>query len=194
MKRLLLTIPDDICDWLQREARKRDVTVQNRIRAVLENNVGKAGRPIFGAKEQKEVDERVRDIAKKFYSLYATERRRLRIIDVSRSRSLAEEFVKPIPVISKSFANFVFGHDEIDEGPIREAVKFVSELENKVLSVCDDGEEVFESSPFNCWTWHSADGNFYGMLRLALNSRKTPTVEDMNRVVSEFEVKGDSDE
>lgn len=186
MRRLLLTVPDGIYSWLEREAKRRDVTVQNRIRAVLENNIGKAGRPIFGEKEQVEIDEQVREIAKKFYGLYATERRRLRITDVSHSRSLTEEFVKPIPVISKLFAGFVLGHDEINENPIRDAVKHVSELENKVLSVCDDGEVVFESLPFNCWIWHSADGRFYGMIRLAFYSSKTPTAEDMNRVVSEF--------
>lgn len=188
MRRLLLTVPDGIYGWLEHEAKRRNVTVQNRIRAVLENNVGKAGRPIFGEKEQMEIDERVRDIAKKSYSLYATERQRLRIIDVSRGNHMKrfEELMIQMPVISKSFENFVFGHDEIDENPIKEAVKFVSELENKVLSVCDDDEEVFESSPFNCWTWHSADGRFYGVIRVSLNSIKTPTIEDMNRVVSEF--------
>ena len=56
--------------------------------------------------------------------------------------------------MDKTFFNFVSHDGEIIEAPIRDAVKYVTDIENKLLSVCDDGEAVFEGIPFTCITWY----------------------------------------
>lgn len=184
--RLLLTIPDNLSVWLGREANKRGVSIQNRIRAVLNSHSSKRGfDPIFDLKDRAEVWDRVEVIAKRFYDLYAIERQRLEIVGLldDEGNNLNEKNQIVIPIINKSFFNFVDAGNEVVEGHIEEAVKCLTDEENKILSICDDGETVFEGLPFKCHTWYGIDRRFYGQVRVAINSRRTPTMDDVNRLI-----------
>lgn len=175
-KRILLTIPVSIYDWLEREAKKADTSVQNRIRAVLENNIGKYGHPIFGRKQKADIWDKTGEIAKKFYDVYATERRRLKINEYPYSILPGPNF--EFPTFDVTFKRFVSDDGKIIEAPIRDAVKRIVNMENQLLSVCDDGEDVWEGMPFMCQVWYGRGGEFHGILRVVLNSMKTPTYAD----------------
>jgi len=192
-EKFLMTVPKPIHDWLSDEAEKLGVTVQDRVRVMLEEEKGHSRHR--SNLLSKEIEEQCYQLGKKVYDEFATERKRLTIIQVP-SYSDDKEYNKfylehgiddslILPVIHKNFQPFLPDklEDTLNEYHISRAAKQVAELENKLLSVCDDGDKLFEALPFTCGIRFKG-GEWVGWFRICLNSEKTPTMADTIRVTS----------
>lgn len=192
-----MTLPKPIYDWLSSEAERLGVTVQDRIRVILEKcqvvyseYVNLYG--ISAEKEKKqwsieELQETCYSIGKPIYDVFATERKRLQVIPLSDDSSVmfykesgGNEII--IPVITKSFYPLDYAN-ELLELKICSAAKQVAELENKLLSVCEDEDNVYQAMPFRCHIWYRA-GVWEGAFRLCVNTPRTPTLADVARATS----------
>lgn len=191
-ERLLMTVPKPVYDWLANAAEKDGVTVQDKIRELLEQNYaifrelikifGKSTETVeeFGAK----LEEECYQLGKKVYDEFATERNRLTVIQPEHD-SYLEEYGLPddfvLPVIQKNF--LPLENNELNRYVIAKAAKQVADVENKLLSICNDGDKVFEALPFG-GSVRTKDGNWRGWFRICLNSEKTPSWADAIRVTS----------
>ena len=55
-------------------------------------------------------------------------------------------------------------------------------MENKILSVCEDGDIVYDAMPFKCKVWYE-DGKWEGYFRICFNSARTPTLGELSKVL-----------
>jgi len=196
-ERFLMTVPKPIYDHLSEQAEKLGVSVQDRIRVILEEEKKKRSKywikpPSMGKTETiEEVGAKLENdcyqIGKKIYDEFAIERKRLTIIQMPShdDKEFWEEHDQDgslvLPVIQKSFQPLL--DDKLYEYDISKAAKQVAEMENKLLSVCEDGDKLFEALPFKCGV-RFKDGKWRGWCRVCLNSEKTPTMADAIRVTS----------
>lgn len=196
-ERFLMTIPKPIHDWLSEEAEKLGVSVQDRVRVMLEEQGRLAGVSLsmYGKTNKMtkrwnhdELQEKCYAIGKPIYDEFATERKRLEINRVSEDGGVlyfydvddAESIV--IPVISKSFPPLDYD-GKLFMLEICKAARQVAEMENQLLSICEDGDKVFQAMPFKCHVWYKV-GAWDGAFRVCLNSEKTPTLADAFKAVS----------
>ena len=193
-EKFLMTVPKPIHDWLSKEAERLGVSVQDRIRAMLTEEEKRQSK-YLGSFLSKEIEERCYQLGKEIYDEFATERKRLTVLQVPRDYSSKKykEFSLEhypddsivFPIMQKSFYPFLCGESEnkLDEYNIGKAAKQIAELENKLLSTCEDGAKLFEIFPFKCIIQFK-NGEWIGLFRLSLNSEKTPTMTDVQRVTS----------
>ena len=196
-ERFLMTLPKPLHDWLSKEAEKLGVSIQDRVRVMLEEQGrlagvnlsmhGKIGK-ITKRWDHDELQERCYSMGKPVYDEFATERKRLEINRVSEDGGVlyfydvddAKSVV--IPVISKSFPPLDYD-GKLSMLEICKAARQVAEMENQLLSICEDGDKVFQAMPFKCHIWHQG-GTWDGAFRVCLNSEKTPTLADAFKAVS----------
>lgn len=192
-EKFLMTVPKPIHDWLSYEAKRLGVSVQDRVRVMLEEEEKKQSK--YRNNLLKETEEKCYRLGKTVYDEFATERKRLTTIQVP-SYPNGEEYEKfylehdidnslILPVIHKNFQPFLHGEPEnkLDEYDISKAAKQVAEVENKLLSICDDGDKLFEALPFKCGIRFKG-GEWIGWFRICLNSEKTPTMADAIQATS----------
>ena len=192
-EKFLMTVPKPIHDWLSNEAEKLGVTIQDRIRVMLEEEVKR--RINFTDAEVEAVKQECYLIGKKTYDEFAIERKRLTILQMPedyKSEKYKAFFLEhdipidfTLPVIQKSFQPILRGESDskLHEYDINKAAKQVAELENKLLSVCEDGDKLFEMMSFGCRIYVK-DGEWTGCFRICLNSERTPTFADAIKVTS----------
>ena len=195
-EKFLMTVPKPLYDHLSKQAEKLGVTVQDRVRFVLEEarkrkneHISMHGR--LEEKQQKEwgieeLQEICYSIGKSIYDAFAVERKRLQVIPLSDDGSVmykewGENDVM-IPIISRSFYPLDYSN-ELIELKICDAAKKVAELENKLLSVCEDGDSLYQAMPFKCHMWYK-NGVWAGVFRVCVNTPRTPTLVDVQRVTS----------
>lgn len=200
-ERFLMTLPKPIHDWLSTQAEKLGVSVQDRLRYILSEQ-----KQISELEENKptellkQLKETCYKMGKKIYDEFAVERKRLCIRQLSDNGSalfvdrdnLEDSIV--IPVISKNFRPYTSKpkismydekpvESELDKLDICKAAQRLAETENKLLSICDAGDIVYEAMPFKCFIWFK-DGCWTGAFRVCVNSEKTPTLADIVKVTS----------
>jgi len=196
-EKFLMTVPKPLYDHLSKQAEKLGVTVQDRVRFILEESRKRKNEYIsmYGILEERqqkewnieELQKTCYSIGKPIYDAFATERKRLRLITVSEDSSVMfyqesgkDEVV--IPVISKSF--YPVGYDgELLELKICSAAKQVAEFENKLLSVCSEEDILYSAMPFKCHIWRKNDV-WEGVFRVCVNSSRTPTIADAFNAIS----------
>jgi len=200
-ERFLMTIPKPIHDWLSAQAEKLGVTIQDRMRYILsEQKQTSELEKNEDSDIKKELKKTCYEIGKKIYDEFAIERKRLCVKEVSDDgstlwidRDNSEDSII-IPVISKNFQPYTTKskislydekplETELDKLDICKAAQKLAETENKLLSVCDDGDIVYEAMPFKCFVWFRK-GRWDGCFRVCLNSERTPTLADITKVTS----------
>jgi len=200
-ERFLMTLPKPIYEWLSTQADKLGISVQDRMRYILSEQ-----KQISELEEnkptelKKELEEICYKIGTRIYDEFAVERKRLCVKRVSHDGSVL--FIErnnlldsiSIPTISKDFQpytskpkismwdekNIEIGLDKLD---ICKAAQKVAEMENKLLSVCEDGDIVYEALPFRCYVWFK-NGCWNGTFRICINSERTPTLAEVIKVTS----------
>lgn len=194
-ERFLMTLPKPIYDQISGEAERLGVSIQERVRIVLEEHKKRLDKPLERPKILKnpELEKRCYEVGKKVYEEYAVERKRLRIIQVEDGIGKMEIDEVILPIIAKTFHPFdrgikislyYLGGDEyLSMVNIGKAAKEIAEMENKLLAICEDGEIVYEALPFQCRIW-SKNEVWEGSFLVCLNSFKTPTLSDVLRVTS----------
>jgi len=200
-ERFLMTLPKPIYDWLSTQAEKLGMSTQDILRHMLVRQ-----KQISELEENKptELQETLKEtcykIGKKIYDEFAVERKRLCVKQVSddggvlfiEQNDLLDSIA--IPVISKNFIPYTSKprvsmynggsmETELDKLDICKAAQKVAETENKLLSVCDDGDIVYEAMPFKCFLWFR-NGAWTGAFRVCVNSERTPTLADVVRATS----------
>jgi len=145
----------------------------------------------------KEIEEKCYQLGKSVYDEFATERKRLTIIQIPHDPNFESESYSAfcqeheiddklvLPVIQMNFNPFL--PDKIEgklyEFAISQAAQKIAELENKLLSVCENEDKLFEALPFTCGIRFKG-GEWVGWFRVCLNSERTPTMADAIRVTS----------
>jgi len=196
-ERFLMTLPKPIYEWLSNQAEKTGISIQDLLRHILarQKKLSELEEGNYSdSEEHKTLKEKCYELGKKIYDEFAVERKRLCVKQIAGDggviwvpKEKQEESIL-IPVIQTSFQPYiskttisVHGTDsmetELDKLDICKAAQKLAETENRLLSICEDGDIVYEAMPFRCSVWFR-NRRWEGVFRVCVNSERTPSITD----------------